>query len=91
MDDSVKLDIDVAYRRGFDHALAFLFLEAGASQRQINKLLYKKRVAEWRGQARGWIYDLRQDAPRATQEEISEVTLLMSSLFMGEGGDDSDA
>ena len=91
MDETVKQDIDVAYRRGFDQAIAFLLLDAGASQSQINKLLYKKRVAAWRAEGRGWIQDLRQDAPRATEEEYSQMLCCMNSLYMGEGGDVFDA
>jgi hypothetical protein len=84
VDNTVELDIDVAYRRGFDQAIAFLLLDAGASQNQINKLLYKKRLAAWRAEGKGWIHDLRQDAPRVTEEEYSEILSCMNCLYMGE-------
>lgn len=87
MDETVKQDIDVAYRRGFDQAIAFLLLDSGATQHQINKLLYKKRVAAWRAEGKGWIHDLRQDAPRMTKAEHKQLIIGLAALYRGEEGD----
>ena len=84
MDDTVKLDIDVAYRRGFDQAIAFLLLDSGAAQHQVNKLLNKKRVAAWRAEGKGWIHDLRQDAPRMTKAEHKQLIIGLAALYRGE-------
>ena len=84
-------DCDTAYRRGFDQAIAILLVDCGVTEEQIEKLLYKKRVAKWRSEAKGWTYELRKNAPRMTKDEATKLVSYMNSGFWDDQGDISDA
>ena len=91
MDSYSGKDCDTAYRRGFDQAIATLLLDCGVTEEQAEKFGYKKRVAEWRSQAKGFTYDLRKNAPRMTKDETRQLVAYLNSAFWNDQGDESNA
>jgi hypothetical protein len=81
----------MAYRRGFDHAVEYLLMDCGLPPEQIMSLQYKQKIALWRAGARGFTYDLRNDAPRMTADEAKQIVSYMNAAFWNAQGDQSNA
>ena len=70
-----------AYRRGFDQALAFLLMDQGATNKDIQDLTYKRRIGNWRHGRKGFDLRKREEAPRMTISEAREVRSVLFTSY----------
>ena len=82
---------DEAYRRGFDHALAFVMQDCGLTQSQINEFKYKKRVVKWKRELKRTVSKTRTDPPRMSRDEAKQFVSYLNSAFWNEQGDQINA
>ena len=62
-----------AYRRGFDQGVAFVLMDIGLTNKQVQDLQYKRRLGLWR-HARSIYRNIKRDpAPRMWASETAEL------------------
>ena len=66
-------DEERAYRRGFDQALAFVLMDLGVTNKDVQNLPYKRKIGNWRHGRNGFSLRKREEAPRMTISEKREV------------------
>ena len=70
-----------AYRRGFDQAIAFLLMDLGLTNKQIQDLFYKKKVGWWRHGRVLYSFKSPDPAPRMDGKEQTEIAKLLLEVF----------
>lgn len=70
-----------AYRRGFDQGVAFVLMDLGLTNKQVQDLFYKKRVRWWRNYQFCYTLKTPDPAPRMREKEQDDIRELLLEVL----------
>ena len=71
-----------AYRRGFDQGVAFVLMDLGLTNSEVQDLYYKKKVGWWRHGRALYSFKRPDPAPRMNDKEKKDIRDLLLEVFL---------
>ena len=78
---AVSPEEDRAYRRGYDQGVAFVLMDLGLTNKEVQDLYYKKKVGHWRHGRAAYSFKTPDPAPRMSNKEKKDIRDLLLQAF----------